>query len=121
MAIDTVFSDRGAYFLRRLAKIPMRLVMTTHAVLREQFQLTRFIFMRVVAGETGHFALPETLAGRQHPVLVAMYIDLSRRFLSGIDVEIVRQPVAGLEPEGGFCFRQSAAVTQSAKIELLFT
>ena len=121
MAIDTVLGDRGAYFLRRLTKIPMRLVVTTHAALREQFQLTRFIFMRVVAGETGHFALSETFAGRHHPVLVAMHIDISRCFLSGIDVEIVRQSVAGLETERGFCFRQSAAVTQPAKIKLLLT
>lgn len=60
-----------------------------------------FIFMSIVAGQTGHFAVGKAFAGSQHAVLIAVDIDLSTRSCR-IGLKEIEQLVARLEAKGRF-------------------
>ena len=61
-------------------------------------RLFTFIFMPIVTAQTCHLAIPETLTGRKHAVLIAVYVHFRNR-LSRILPKEVEQPIAGLKAE----------------------
>lgn len=119
MAIDAILRNAGAENGRHSAGMIAFGPMTGQTSLREQFELPRFVLVRVMTGETGHSAGLEAFAGCQHPVLVAMYVHIGNVWGGGIDPEIIRQPITRLKAERRFCFCQSPTVTKPAEIEAL--
>ena len=80
--------------------------------------LHTLIFMRIMTGKAGHFAIHKTFAGSKHAVLITVYVYLGNR-LSGVFPKKVEQFVTCGEGKRRFGFRESAAMAESAQIEAL--
>jgi hypothetical protein len=95
------------------------IIMTADATLEEQRRFSLFFFMRIMTGIAGkRLTHPETFAGPQQAILVAMKIYSRRIGSRGIKCKIIGQLIARNKFKRRFCFLQSSPMAQGAGIQL---
>ncbi len=88
-----------------LQDIIMFRIVTADASLRKQRNITSFIFMRIMAGDTGHcIAFFKTFARPEQSILIAMNIDIVRIRSGRIYFKIIFSLSPDINSNEGFVF-----------------